>query len=240
MAERELEGLEAEREPDELVAEADAEERHAAEQAAHRLDRPVELGRVARAVADEDGRRVELEDGVRIPGAGNDDGLERRPREPPHDRALAAEVERRRRAGRRRRVYGSRVHASSAGGGEASSGSASIRGQSRCGCASARACSSSGGAVAERAAQGAVRAQPPHERARVDLLERDDAPRARATRDHAGPGAPHHDSLRPDALGLERRLVDAVVADERIGEREHLARIARIGDRLLVARRSRS
>ena len=74
VTERKLERVEAQREPDELVAEADAEERHAAEQLAHRLDRAVELGGVARAVADQDGCRVELEHRVRVPVA-----LERRP-----------------------------------------------------------------------------------------------------------------------------------------------------------------
>ena len=93
VAERELERLQAEREPDELVAEADPVERDAAEQLAHGLDRPVELGRVAGAVADEHGGRLELEHGVGVPGAGDDDGLDARLDEPPHDRALAAEVE---------------------------------------------------------------------------------------------------------------------------------------------------
>ena len=93
VAERELERLQAEREPDELVAEADPEERHLPEQLAHGLDRPVELRRVARAVADQHRGRVELEHGVGVPGAGDDDRLDAGLDEPAHDRALAAEVE---------------------------------------------------------------------------------------------------------------------------------------------------
>ena len=53
VSERKLERPQAECEPDELVAEADAEERCAAEQVADGLHRPVELGRVSRAVADQ-------------------------------------------------------------------------------------------------------------------------------------------------------------------------------------------
>ena len=93
MTERKLEGVEAERKPDELVAEADAEERHPPEQLAHRLDRAVELGGVAGAVADQDNCRVELEHRVRVPVARNDDRLEARLDETADDRALAAQIE---------------------------------------------------------------------------------------------------------------------------------------------------
>ena len=89
---------------------------------------------------------------------------------------------------------------------------------------------------AERAALGAVLAQPPHEGAGVDLLERDDAAPGEPRRPR-GARAAHDDALGPDALRLEQALVHAVVADQRIGEREHLAGVARIRDRLLVARR---
>ena len=89
----------------------------------------------------------------------------------------------------------------------------------------------------ERAAHGAVVAQTPHERSRVDLLERDDAPLCEPGRP-GRPRAPHHDALGPHPARLEQPLVDAVVADEGRGEGEHLARVARVGDRLLVARGS--
>ena len=56
--ERKLERLEPEREPEDLVAQADAEQRHLSEQVTDRFDRTVEHRRVARAVADEDGARA--------------------------------------------------------------------------------------------------------------------------------------------------------------------------------------
>ena len=92
--------------------------------------------------------------------------------------------------------------------------------------------------LAERAAHRARFAQAPDERARVDVVERDDAARGEPGR----PGRPrtaHHDSLGPDPRRLEPARVDAVVADQGIGEREHLAGVARIGDGLLVARHRR-
>src|SRR5439155_27039 len=76
--EGQLERREVEREAQQLVAETDAEERHAPEQIAHRLDRPAEHRRVARAVADEHCARLELEDRVRVPVAGDDRYLEAR------------------------------------------------------------------------------------------------------------------------------------------------------------------
>ena len=51
VAEGQLERPQAEREPEQLMAEADAEERHPAEKVAHRLDGVGELRRVARPVA---------------------------------------------------------------------------------------------------------------------------------------------------------------------------------------------
>src|ERR687891_106950 len=93
VSERQLERAQAKRERDELVAEADAEERHLAQQPAHGLDLVAELGRVAGAVADEDRSRLELEQGVRLPRAGDDDGLDAARGQAADDRALAAEVE---------------------------------------------------------------------------------------------------------------------------------------------------
>ena len=231
--ERELERPQAEREPDELVAEADAEERRTAEQIANGLHRSVELGRVAGAVADQHrgGSSSSTASASQVPGtttAWTPDSTSRRTIECLQPRSSTTT------RGPAPTVYGSATQASSAGGGEASSGSASIRGQSMCGCASARACSSSGDATTERAAHGAVVAQTPHERSRVDLLERDDASLREPGRPRR-PRAPHHDALGPHPARLEQPLVDAVVADEGRGEGEHLARVARVGDRLLVA-----
>ena len=231
--ERELERPQAERERDELVAEADAEERHAAEQVADGLHRPVELGGVAGPVADQHHRRLELEHGVRVPRAGDDHRLDARLDEPAHDRALAAEVEdddaragadgvRLGHAGRergwRRGELRLREHPRPV----------DVRLRERAGVKLL------GRGGAERAAHRAVLAQAPYQRSRVDLLECDDASVGEPGRPRR-PGAPHHDALGPDPARLEQPLVDAVVADEGRGEREHLARVARVGDRLLVA-----
>ena len=237
MTERELERLQAEREPDELVAEADPEERHLSEQLAHGLDRPVELSRVAGAVADQHRRRVELEHGLGVPGAGDDNRLDARLDEPPHDRALAAEVEHddARTCADRERLGHAGVER---GWGRGELGlceharPVEVRLGERVGVQLLRR------RCAERAAHGAVLAEAADERTRVDLLQRDDAP----LREPVGPvgtRAPHHDALGPDAARLEQRLVDAVVADEGRREREHLARVARVGDGLLVAGRGR-
>ena len=91
--EGELERPQAESEADELVAEADAEERRAAEEVADGLHRAVELRRVAGAVADEHHRRLELEHGFGVPRARNDHDLDARLGQPANDRVLAAEVE---------------------------------------------------------------------------------------------------------------------------------------------------
>ena len=48
-------------------------------------------------------------------------------------------------------------------------------------------------------------------------------------------GVAHDDAAGVDAVGLHRRGRDAVVADQRIGEDDDLARVGGVGDRLLVA-----
>ena len=223
MAERELEGLVAEREPEQLVAEADAEERHPAEQVADRLDLLGEDGRVAGAVRDQHDARVGLEDRVGVPGARDDVGLEPRVGEPARDRALRAEVDdddpRARR--RPRTAPGADLPVERAAVDERLGERAGVELLDR--------------RVAERAAQDAAVADPAHERPRVEAGQRDDALLAQP-RGELGPRVAHHDALALHAVGLHPRLVDAVGADQRIGEAEHLRDVARVGDRLLVAR----
>src|SRR5436309_7817818 len=93
MAEVELEGVVPEREPEQLMAEANAEERHGAEQVADRLDLAGEHGRIAGPIRDQHRARLRLEDRVGIPRTGNDERLEAGMREPLRDRALRAEVD---------------------------------------------------------------------------------------------------------------------------------------------------
>ena len=145
-----------------------------------RLDGALELGRVAGAVADQHRRRLELEHLVGAPRAGDDDRLDAGLDEPAHDRALAAEIEhddsrpgaeRVRLAhaglerGRRRGELRLREHPRPV----------EVRLRERAGVQLL------GLRRAERAAHRAVLAQPPDERARVHLLERDDAAAARAS-----------------------------------------------------------
>ncbi len=81
------------------------------------------------------------------------------------------------------------------------------------------------------------------EAARVDAGDRGHAARfepvepaaLRVGRVLAVVGVAHDHRARLDAVGLHRRRADAVVADQRIGEGDDLARVAGIGDRLLVA-----
>ena len=235
VAERELEGLQAEREPDELVAEADPEERHLPEQLAHRLDRAVELRRVAGAVADQHRRRVELEHGLGVPRAGHDDCLDARLGETPHDRALAAEVEdddawagadgerlRHARVERRRGrcELGLREHARPV---------------------EVRVGERAGVQLLRRAVPSAQRIAPSSRRrrtsARVSTSSSATTPRCASQSDQSGRARRITTPSVQTSARLEQRLVDAVVADERGGECEHLARVARVGDGLLVAGR---
>jgi hypothetical protein len=88
--------------------------------------------------------------------------------------------------------------------------------------------------LAERAAEDTGVADLPDERARVDAFERDDA-LAGEPLGPRRPRLPHHDSLGLYALRLMAARVDAVVADQGIGEAEDLRDVARIGRGLLVA-----
>ncbi len=62
VTERQLVGAPAEREPEDLVAEADAEDRHRAHQPTHRVDGPGDGGGIAGTVGEEDTVRVACED----------------------------------------------------------------------------------------------------------------------------------------------------------------------------------
>ena len=102
------------------------EERHAVEQPADRLDLVDELGGIAGAVADEDGRGVELEHGVLVPVPGTTTAstpvcasLAMIERLQPRSRTTTR--------GPAPTAYGSSVHAASAGGGASRCGSARPR-----------------------------------------------------------------------------------------------------------------
>ena len=73
---------------------------------------------------------------------------------------------------------------------------------------------------------------------RVDEIRRPD-PKVGAGRVLAVQTLAHHDRARVDAIRLHRRLGHAVVADQWVGEDDDLAAVARVADRLLVARHRR-
>ena len=186
VSERELERLETEGEPQDLVTEADTEHRSLPEQFADRLDRPLEYRRVAGTVADEDGSRNGLEDRVCAPIAGNDHDLEPAGGESHGNRALRAEIEH----------------------GYARARTESIRLLGPNGAAERTAVDRRLGQcarvqlilrrLAERAAKHAAVANRPDEFPRVDVLERDHSLGFEPLRP-GGPCLAHHDRLRAHA-----------------------------------------
>ena len=220
--EGQLERLVAEREAEQLVAEAHAEQRDAAEQRANGLDLVGEDAGVAGAVRDQDDPRVGFEDRVRAPGAGDDVGLESGRCKAAQDRALRAEVDDDHAGARPDRVGLGRADLA------VERPAVDERLGQRAGLQLFH------GRVAERAAEHAAVADLADERAGVEARQGDDALLAQPGRE-LGAGVAHDDALALDALRLHPRLVDAVGADERIGEAEHLRHVARVGDRLLVA-----
>ena len=238
VAERELVGLEADGAAQQLVPEADAVHRTLADELADGVDDVVERRRVTGTVGEEDRvgvvgdqlrgarrARMQLDRGAALAQVADDRELDARVdhRDP---RPLAVALEHRSApAGvtslaRSRPVIG---------------GSAAI---------SSRACAS---AIARRehaAAHRSLVADVADERPRVEIGDRRDPAVGRATMSQPRFGAgrvlavdrgAHDRGARVDAVGLHRLRRDAVVADLRVGERDQLAGVARIGHRLLVA-----
>ena len=76
--------------------------------------------------------------------------------------------------------------------------------------------------LAEGATQRRARvADVAHQAAGVDVLDRDDAVVGEPPGE-VRPRAAHDDGLALDGVGLEAALVDAVVADQRVAEHQHL------------------
>ena len=236
VAERQLEGLEADRPAQELMPEADPEHRHLAHHAAYRLDHVVECRRIARPIRKEDrirlarkqlfrrgSGRVQLQAHAALAQIADDRALDAGVQSD-YARARVVGVEddrlgRRhlaRQVAPRHRRLGldplARLRVGDVGGEDA-------------------------------AAHGALVADVPHERACIYLCDRRDAAVAQ-------PGEPaalgargvlavdrlaHDDGARMDPVGLHRLRGDAVVADQRVGENDDLAGVAGIGHGLLVA-----
>ena len=95
-----------------------------------------------------------------------------------------------------------------------------------------------GRSLAQGATHRPLGADVPDERAGVDVLERHDVLRRQPLRE-LGPDSAGDDALGPDARRLHPGLVDAVVADQRVAERQNLRGVARVRDGFLVARHCR-
>ena len=225
VAEGELVRLVAGREAEQLVAEADAEHGHAAEQLPHDLHLVGERLRVAGAVREQDG--VVGEQLLRIDRVREDGDVRAGAGEAAQDRALAAVVEdgdpeRARvavdvRLGRR--DLGderSALHRRSRPDGVERLRLVQLtRGRDR--------------------AHGAAVAQAEDERARVDPGQRDDPVLLQPGRPLRAARLPHQHRLRVRSGRLGAAGGDAVVADHRRREADELLGEARVGDGLLVA-----
>ena len=232
VAERQLDRVGAEGAGEELVAEADPEHGHLAEQSGDRVDGVRHLGRVTGPVGEEDAVGTSGQHVGRRRGRRNHlDGAERR--EVAQDRALDAEVEGDDAAlagpdGVRlgRRDLGDEVDPGGAGLGG--------RGRAQRGFV--------GGP--EGAGHRPGIADQPGEATGVDAGETGDAVAyehrlevalGAAVARPAGQLA-HDDAAAERPVGLEVGGVDAVVADVRVGEGDDLPGVRRIGEHLLVAR----
>ncbi len=236
VAERELERLQPGRAGQQLVAEADAEHRLAHQQRADRLDDVVERRRVAGAGHEEEPVGVARQQLVGGRRARVQLELHAALHEVAHDRALDAGVERDDAQSAalaldlwlRQRHLAREVSTDHRGLGEhelARLGRRHVAGE-------------------DPAAHRARRADVPDERARVDAGDPRDAvggqpvePALVGAGRVGGVDRLAHDRPgRVDAVGLVGARADPVVADVRRGEGDDLAREARVGHRLLVAR----
>src|SRR5256712_3993141 len=247
VAERQLERAPAGRQAEDLMAEADAEDRHATEQPADRLDQVGHALRISRPVGEEhpiglrredvrrgrrrrhDGHgasaRAELAQNVELDAAVvRDDPEAWRGRRHVTARELPAAG--RPGVGRVGRDFGHQVAADEPGQGPGALEEASGIGLDR----------------GDDAVLGAVVPQVARQRARVDVLDTHDAvapevlveARAGAEVRRDGRRLFDDEPVDPRPPRLLVLLVDAVVADHRVGHRDDLPSIRRIGQDLLI------
>ena len=229
VAERQLVRLHPRREREQLVAEADAEHRHAAEQLAHDRDLVVQRLGIAGAVREQHAvvlRELVGVDVVRVDGDGGARSGEAR-----EDRALDAVVD-----DRDADVAGLRVGVDVVGRDVGDERAARHR----------RLLAHRGERLVDRdvarsrgGAHRTALAQVEDEAARVDSRERDDAALVQPVRPRRPARLAHERRARVRPLRLGARGRDAVVADHRRGEADELLGVARVGDDLLVARHRR-
>ena len=234
--EGQLECLEPDGTAQQLVAQADAPHGHLAHHAAHRVHDVVERRGVAGAVGQEHGVGIAREDLLGRDVA----GVQLEPHAPvaqvAHDRALDAGVD-----ADHERAVAALEDLCLGGAHLAREVAPGHRGLGLDALAS-RALRHVG--AEHPAAHRALVADVAHQGARVHARERRHAA-VGEPREPAALGAgtvlavhtlAHDHRTRVDAVGLHVRGRDAVVADQRVGEDDHLTGVARVGDRLLVAR----
>ena len=249
--EAELVGLEADRAAEQLVTEADPVDGLATDDRPDRLDDVVERRRVARPVGEEDRVGVAVEQLLGARGAGMQRQLGAAAPEVADDRGLDAGIDHRdpnwvpptRGVGRipgrpdKAAVQIDRSRRSHLACQVASAHRRlGVDQRTRLGLGDPRR--------EDTAAHRALVADVLDQRPRVEVGDRRDAavaqPRQPAELGSRGVVAidarPHDRRACVDAIGLHRRLGDAVVADLRKGEGDQLAQVAGIGHRLLVAR----
>jgi hypothetical protein len=239
--ERQLVGAEPEGTPEELVAEADAEVgQPRAQGGAQQLDVAVGCPGVARAVREEQGVGLQLEDLLGGDRLRQHVHVEAALGEEAERRGLHAEVEhgdrpdpfalRREAVGLGRRDRAREVEARHLGA-AAHELELLARGEQRV------------GAREDAGAHGPGRADVAGDRTRVDAADADDARRRevvveaplRAEVRHDAGGVAHDEAGDPDLRGLHVLVVHARVADVRRGHEHDLSGVGGVGERLLVA-----
>ena len=237
------------REAEDLVAEADAEDREPAEQLAHRRDQVRHALGVARAVGEEQAVGPPLEDLRGGRRSRHDRDLAARHPELPQDVPLdAAVVGDDAEAGRGRRDPAPPESPAALRPGERGPGR-HLRDEVPADETRERADALEqtrrvGLDRGDAAVLGAVVSQVAGERARVDPLEADDPVRLQIVVEGRGGaevrgdrrGLLHDEPVHPRPPRLDVLRVDAVVADEGIGHHHDLPSIGRVGEDLLVAR----
>src|SRR2546428_2464318 len=252
VADRRLVRTAAGREPDDLVSEADAEDRHAADERAHGVDEVRHAFGVAGTVREKYTIRMALEDGLGRRVRRHHGDLAARRTQLAQDVELDAGVERDDVESRGRRpaialgdIPLARLPRERLRRGHLGHEVAAHQPRQRARLLAQAVDVQIGGG--DDPVLRALIAQVPRERARIDALQPDEGVRsqifveahAAAPRRGADGGFLHDQPVRPRPVRLHVLLVDAVVADHRIGHGHDLPVIRRIGEDLLVAGQGR-
>src|SRR5581483_11656174 len=239
MSELQLVRPAAERESEQLMAEADAEERNLADELADVLLRVGDRFRIARSVGEQDAVELRVENRARIGLRGEDGDVAILPRELAEDVALHAEVVHRDAALRTGRVFIEVVlrrcaHALH---------EIEARHRGRIADLGDDVVDRTIGARRDHAAHRPFVADAPRESARVDALNRADVRggevggerRFRVQVRRLFDRVPHDEACDLRSIALLHDVLDPVVADVRVGHHDDLKAVGRIGRDFLIA-----